>query len=101
MRVTIIGSHVHAISLVAIDSGAQRLDIRRNNMEDVKYAPVQIPDSIRDQLLSYLRPYRLRFAAVDFVIDSTGQWIFLEVNPNGQWAWLDLAGVADIAAPIF
>jgi hypothetical protein len=26
------------------------------------------------------------------------KWVFFEVNPNGQWAWLDLEGVTDIAS---
>jgi glutathione synthase/RimK-type ligase-like ATP-grasp enzyme len=97
VRVTIVDSHVHAVSLVSPESESPTLDIRRDNMEGVKYAPIPIPDSVTKPLLSYLRSYNLRFAAVDFVLDSAGQWIFLEVNPNGQWAWLDLVGASDIA----
>ena len=33
---------------------------------------------------------RLRFAALDFAVDRDERWWFLEVNPNGQWLWLEL-----------
>jgi D-alanine-D-alanine ligase-like ATP-grasp enzyme len=47
-----------------------------------------------------MKHYGLRFAAIDFVVDVEGQWFFLEINPGGQWAWLDIAGVADIASDL-
>jgi hypothetical protein len=31
-------------------------------------------------------------------VDREGKWIFFEINPNGQWAWLDLMGGLDIGA---
>lgn len=31
----------------------------------------------------------LVFGALDFIIKPNGEYIFLEVNPNGQWLWLD------------
>jgi hypothetical protein len=30
-------------------------------------------------------------------ISLRGDWFFFEVNPNGQWAWLDLVGSMNIA----
>ena len=98
IRTTVIDTHVHAVSISALDSGVQRLDIRRNNMSDVAYSAADVPKNIEDALLKLIRSYGLRFAAVDFVVDRNGDWVFLEINPNGQWAWLDLAGCTDIAA---
>mgnify|MGYP000623536185 CR=1 FL=1 len=31
----------------------------------------------------------LEFGALDFVVDGDGNYLFLEVNPNGQWLWLE------------
>lgn len=98
VRVTIIDTYVHAVSLSATDDGAQRLDIRRNNMTDVAYTNVSLPEHVVTPLRKLIKSYSLRFAAVDFAVDKSGEWNFLEINPNGQWAWLDLAGCTDIAA---
>ncbi len=31
----------------------------------------------------------LRFGALDFLVTPDGEWYFLEINPNGQWAWIE------------
>lgn len=100
IRVTVVDRHLVAVSLRATDGGSQRLDIRRNNMADVTYTVVEVPPDVRRSLLNLLDTYGLRYAAVDFVVDQAGDWIFLEINPNGQWAWLDLVGASYIA-PLF
>lgn len=32
----------------------------------------------------------LVYGALDFVVTPDGQWVFLEVNPGGQFGWLQL-----------
>lgn len=97
IRMIVLDSHIAAISLKATSpDGSQRLDIRRDNMQDVRYKPVSVPPHIANGVRALMRGYGLRFAAIDFAIDSDGRWIFFEVNPNGQWAWLDLVGACDM-----
>lgn len=97
VRMIVVDSHTTAVSLTAKDAtGSQRLDIRRDNMRDVQYTLVPVPSYVARGVAELIRGYGLRFAAIDFAIDADGRWVFFEVNPNGQWAWLDLAGVSDI-----
>jgi len=98
VRITIVDSAVYPVGITADDGGRQRLDIRRNNMNDVKYSMVSVPPELRARLMELVASYGLRFAAVDMAIDEDGRWFFFEVNPNGQWAWLDIAGITSIAA---
>lgn len=30
-----------------------------------------------------------RFGVLDFLVTPAGEWYFLEINPNGQWAWIE------------
>jgi hypothetical protein len=99
VRITLIDEHVHAVGLTARDAGGgQRCDIRRNNMDDVIYRPISPPAEVRSRLLALTASYSLRFAAIDMAVTPGGEWVFFEVNPNGQWAWLDLLGATDIAS---
>lgn len=98
VRITVVDEFVHATTLSARDDGQQRLDIRRDNMSDVTYRHIEVPSEIVDTLNTLVSSYDLRFAAIDMAIDQDGRWIFLELNPNGQWAWLDIAGGMDVAA---
>ena len=98
VRITIMDRDVHAVGLTASDNNTeQRLDIRRNDMQDVRYTPLQLSQALRMRILKFVASYDLRFAAIDMAIDHDDQWIFFEINANGQWAWLDLVGVSDIA----
>jgi glutathione synthase/RimK-type ligase-like ATP-grasp enzyme len=99
VRITAVDGDLHAVGMTAQEpDGTQRCDIRRNNMEDVAYQPVTLPEGVRSQLENLLASYGLRFAAIDMAVATDGEWVFFEVNPNGQWAWLDLAGATNIAA---
>jgi hypothetical protein len=90
VRITTVDGDIHAVALFAADkSGGQRCDIRRNNMLDVIYKQIELPERIRQAAASLLRHYNLRFSAIDMAVATSGEWYFFEVNPNGQWAWLD------------
>jgi hypothetical protein len=99
VRITVVDSDIHAVKLCAADaSGEQRCDIRRNNMSDVAYELIALPNNVEDCVRKLMRHYDLRFAAIDMAVSITGEWYFFEVNPNGQWAWLDLSAGTNIAA---
>lgn len=99
VRITYVDGTLVAVGLLAkTDNGQQRLDVRRNNMADVVHGRVDIPVSVHDGLCKYVASYGLRFAAIDMAVDLEGNWVFFEVNPNGQWAWLDQSGASDIGS---
>lgn len=99
VRITVIDEAFHPVALEAKDpDGSQRCDIRRNNMADVGYRRLPLPEPVEGKIRRLMREYGLRFGAVDMACDSAGRWWFLEINPSGQWAWQDIAGVTDIAA---
>jgi glutathione synthase/RimK-type ligase-like ATP-grasp enzyme len=31
----------------------------------------------------------LRFGAIDMIVTPEGRYVFLEINPNGQWRWIE------------
>lgn len=98
VRVTYVDGDLIAVGMLAkTEAGKQRLDIRRNNMSDVTHGKVDIPPGVHDSLCRYIASYNLRFAAIDMAVDLDGNWVFFEVNPNGQWAWLDQSGASDIS----
>jgi len=96
VRVTVVDEHVVPVAMTKLIEGEQIVDIRRDNMQGVHYEKKQMPREVERVLLSLLKSYQLRFAAVDFVVEEKGEWYFLEINPNGQWAWLDSSASAGI-----
>lgn len=89
VRVTVVGETAFA---VAIDSQADPrsiVDMRAGDLRGLAHRVVELPEQIQGALLGLCRSLDLHFAAVDFVCDRDGRWWFLELNPNGQWAWLE------------
>jgi glutathione synthase/RimK-type ligase-like ATP-grasp enzyme len=48
------------------------------------------------KVMSY---YKLEFAAIDFAVVDDGEPVFLELNPNGQWLWLQYMTGVNLADP--
>jgi glutathione synthase/RimK-type ligase-like ATP-grasp enzyme len=61
------------------------------------YSP---PQDIIDSCQRMLDRFGLAFGAFDFLVDSVGNHCFLELNPNGQWLWLEMAARAPILGGI-
>lgn len=96
VRVTIVDQSMTAMYLREAEDRVQ-VDIRKADMTCLKYDPAHIPEETASRLLRMLKLLDLRFGAFDLIETVRGELFFLEVNPNGQWAWMDLLGVTDIA----
>lgn len=48
-----------------------------------------LPEKINKACLKLCKKLNLEFAAIDLVMDYKNQFYFLELNPNGQWVWLE------------
>ena len=98
VRITVVDSDIHAVALFGKDKGGgQRCDIRRDNMSGVTYSKIELPEDVRTGIVRMMAHYALRFAAIDMAVSAEGQWCFFEINPNGQWAWLDTDAGTNIA----
>ncbi len=95
LRVTVVGDDVFPVKIDSQAHSETSVDWRNPDfIEKLQYTPVDLPSEITDRCRSMLRILGLEFGAFDFAIDKKGTCYFLEVNPNGQWYWLeDLAGV--------
>ena len=98
VRLTFLDGLVAAVGLRRLDGEDQILDIRRDNMQGVIHGKVAVPSEPEAKLGRLVSSYGLRFAAVDMAIDCEGEWVFFEINPNGQWAWMDFAGATGLVA---
>ncbi|WP_433023527.1 hypothetical protein [Kribbella sp. CA-294648] len=86
IRLTAVGGELFATEIHPADLGGP-IDIRAHH-ENVEYRVVEVPEGVRRAVLDLLRELRLTFAALDFKVDPERGWMFLEANPNGQWAFI-------------
>ncbi|WP_405937343.1 ATP-grasp ribosomal peptide maturase [Streptomyces sp. NBC_00726] len=83
LRVLIVGRAVFA---VRIDSGM--LDWRKD-YSALSYRVVDLPDRLEKALLTCLDHFGLVSGSFDIAVDKAGDPWWLELNPNGQWGWLE------------
>lgn len=65
------------------------LDWRVLNPDELEYKLIDTPKLIQEKILNLMNLLDISFGAFDFAYTKSRKWIFLEVNPNGQWAWLE------------
>lgn len=59
---------------------------------DKKWEDISMPEGMTRKIDAYMKSLRLPFGRLDFLCldESLDNPLFLEVNTNGQWAWMDL-----------
>ena len=55
----------------------------------IPFQPYLLPNEISEKCLALTQKLNLSFGAIDIIRNKNGEYIFLEINPNGQWAWLE------------
>lgn len=98
VRLTVVDRRFFASAIYA-DSAAARIDWR-SDYSALRYAVSALPEPVRQGVLTLMNELRLRFGALDFLVTASGEWVFLEINPNGQWAWIEDKTGLPIAAAI-
>jgi glutathione synthase/RimK-type ligase-like ATP-grasp enzyme len=98
LRVTVVDGRMFAARIDA-NSDAGRQDWRAD-YKNLKYRAAAIPDEVADKIRRFMQLMRLRFAAIDMIVTPEGDHVFLEANPNGQWAWIEDETGLPIAAAL-
>ncbi len=90
LRVTVIGRRVFA---AAVDSQARAetaLDWRRDGVGLVDtWTRHELAPDVAAKLLAVNEALGLNYGAHDLVVTPDGRVVFLEVNPYGEWFWLE------------
>jgi hypothetical protein len=55
------------------------------------WRPHDLAPDIETAIFAFMRDLGLHYGRLDFLHDGS-RYVFLEVNPNGQWGWLDSEG---------
>lgn len=88
IRVTVVGDKIFATLIDSQGMEQTEVDWRQGEVV-LKHSKVTLPSDIEDKCILLLRKLQLRFGAIDFILDKGDKYIFLEINPNGQWAWIE------------
>lgn len=93
IRVTVVGNKVFAARI-----STTQVNEKYASMRDWRVGVISgnmtieectIPADIANKCRALVRKLDLAFGAIDLVMDDKGKYWFLEINPNGQWAFVE------------
>ena len=86
IRTFFIDGHFFSMVIFFKSSNQTKVDFRKyNSQEPNKTEPYCLPKSIEDKLEKLFNKLRLNCGSIDLIIDTNGDYIFLEINPVGQY----------------
>lgn len=89
LRITVVGTQVFSCAIYSQNSTRTREDWRRYDLTNTPHQVYQLPPDIEARCVSLVRELGLVFGCIDMIVTPSGEYIFLEINPNGQWLWIE------------
>jgi glutathione synthase/RimK-type ligase-like ATP-grasp enzyme len=89
IRITVVGQQIFAAAIDSQSDASASVDWRHTSNPNLPHYPVTLPQDLQAQLLTLMKHFDLSFAAIDMIETPSGEYVFLEINPSGQWLWLD------------
>jgi MvdC family ATP-grasp ribosomal peptide maturase len=96
LRVAYVAGETFAGALDASGTSRGQTDWRRVAPEDCRWQKTQLPTEVASGLQALMSELGLVFGAVDLICTPAGEYVFLEVNPGGEWGMLE----RDLSLPI-
>lgn len=96
LRITVVGKSVFAAKVVHQDS-LGKVDWRRGVTRFEEY---RLPEKIEERCLKLCKELGLAYGCIDIIVTGSDEYVFLEINPNGQWEFVEHYSGMQIGAAI-
>jgi hypothetical protein len=89
VRATVVGSQVFAAAIHSQQSQRARHDWRHYDFDKTPHEAHALPEGVSSLCIQLVQSLSLNFGAIDLVLTPDGRYVFLEINPSGQWLWIE------------
>jgi len=86
LRCVVIGDSIFCARINSQADDVTRTDWRAGKREHEIFA---LPEHVAAAIRRLMASFGLNFASMDLIVTPEGEFVFLELNPNGQWLWLE------------
>ncbi|MEG3091654.1 hypothetical protein [Sphingomonas sp. PB1R3] len=88
LRILICGATLFAVRIDSQTRGSTSLDFR-SGQADLPLSEYILPDEVRCKILAFSRDMNVVFGSIDVIVTTSGEFIFLELNEQGQFLWME------------
>ena len=96
-RITYINDKIFSVMIKKNDKGIY--GDWRFYKEQLDYVPFTLPVHVKRSINQLMNKLNLKFGGVDLAYVN-GEYYFIEVNPTGEWGWLEIRAGMDISSAI-
>lgn len=88
LRIIYVDGNFFAGKIDASKSKRGQVDWRKAMPGEVTWEHYELPGNIKRQLTQFMNAVGLVYGAIDIIKNRNGEYVFLEVNPIGEWGML-------------
>ncbi len=99
LRVTVVGDQVFTAAISSQNSRTTLDDVRHQSAL-TGYSAYDLPPAVAERCVRLVSSLGLAFGCIDVILTPEGDYVYLELNPAGQWAWVEELTGLPIAAAI-
>lgn len=99
VRITVIGNKAVTVA-IGSENEEKKVDWRKGDLSKVPHAIHQLPVEIERMCIQLVSDFGLRYGAIDMIVTPDDYYVFLELNPEGLWGWLEVLTEANITTLI-
>jgi len=90
LRITVVGEKIFAAAIDPTHNKIKNIvDIRDNPIEEIPHSVYDLPENIVNLCRALLKMLGLKYGTIDMIVTPDNEFVFLEVNPVGQWLWIE------------
>jgi hypothetical protein len=89
LRVTVVGERVFAAEIHSQATNHTRHDWRKYDHTSTPHRVHELPPSLAEQCRALVKRLGLCYGTIDLVFTPDDRYVFLEINPNGQFLWIE------------
>ncbi len=90
LRTTVVGNRVMSASINSQSSERAAHDWRRDGLRMLEeWKPYELPREVEEKILRLMDRFVLNYGAIDIIVTPDGRHVFLEINPVGEFFWLE------------
>ncbi|MFA5959967.1 MAG: hypothetical protein WC785_05575 [Tatlockia sp.] len=89
LRVTCFGRYLVAAQIDSQSNEGSKLDWRAMQGENLDIKPYKLPSAIESKIHRFMDKLGIVFGAFDLIVTPENEYVFLEVNEQGQFFWVE------------
>jgi glutathione synthase/RimK-type ligase-like ATP-grasp enzyme len=89
IRITVVADRIFAAEIHSQEHPATLHDWRREELDCVPHHVHELPEELSEKCLLLVKKLGLEFGAIDMIYTPDKEYVFLEINPTGQYGWIE------------